>query len=404
VACFIAGQGPTPCPVDVTISFSVVNQRGIAQNADVYAARNGSQLASQWTDAYGRVTLTLEAGDVVHFSRSPLARATACVAPEGSSMQGVTYTVPSNPPSQVTITLPNATGPPYQPQLSPAERWVVGQINAMRAAKGLRRLEISATLADAADATAHDAAVLRRQAGAYPWPPRYCDAVAIDWGWPELTLNMPLAMLDAATSDPRAALAHWTDTSARGQATFSSQFTTVGIGDGGGAWAMFLSDCTQVPPGIVPRCRLTGDFGATTLHLPRVGTGGSPSAGKAAHASARALLAALSAKLEHSSARAWLRSALRLSFAAAGPGRAAVQISAAIVTGATRHSVVVARATVTVRRSGKAVVAVLLTKQGRARLVAAVHAHRALRIRAAVAFAGAGTGSVKGNASVKVRP
>lgn len=401
VQCFIAGQGSTPCPVDMTVSFSVANQRGIAQNLQVEVFRGGSPLTSQTTDAFGNVTLSVEAGDVVHFSRTLLARTSSCVSPEGTWMQGVTYTVPAGAPSQVRITVPNATGPAYQPQLSPAERWVVGQINDMRAAKGLSRLTISTTLTAVADATAHDAALIKGSAGSYPWPPRYCDAVTIDWGWPQLALNTGIAMLDASTTDPHAALAHWTDSSARGQQTFSSRFTAVGIGDGGGAWTMFLSDCSSPPAGVATRCGLTSDKGDSSIQLPTSGGGSPGAAGQPARATEQSLLNSLVLKLRHTSERAWLHTRVKLSFTAAAAGKAVVSI--AVLTTQKGHAkprtTLVAQLTAAVHK-GRTTLTLALTKRGRQLLGAARRAKRTLRLQAQVGF----TSTARAAKTVSMRP
>src|SRR5664279_5120200 len=138
LACMWAGSAASGALASSSVSFHVVNTGGIAQWSEVWV--NGNKSAQLTTDYNGNLSLAVNPGDVVSFSRD--ATDNACGgAPEG--MSGITYTVPSAPPSQATITLPVTTGPSYQPGLSPAERWVVGKINQERAAHGAGPLTIS---------------------------------------------------------------------------------------------------------------------------------------------------------------------------------------------------------------------------------------------------------------------
>jgi hypothetical protein len=234
-------------------TFHLINERGIAQYGAVVRASDGAFLA---TDGAGKVTATVSSGDLLRFTRDPQPPS-FCSPPEGA---GVAYTVPSPAAATATITLPNATGPSFHPELSSAERWVVGRINQLRTARGAPPLMISNTLDRAADASAHDAAGIKASSGRYPWPPAHCDVIAQDWGWPT---NTGVGAEDASTTSAAAALAHWTDSSVRGQLTFDPSNTAVGIGDGSGAWVMEIGSC---PPGPdVSRCELTSDTGDPNL-------------------------------------------------------------------------------------------------------------------------------------------
>lgn len=140
-----------------------------------------------------------------------------------------------------------------------------GELNSYRAAHGLPPLAISTRLSSAASAVAHDSAVRKANTGAYPFPPPFCDAIAQDYNWP----SPSIASLDASTTKPQAAYAHWTDSSARGQQTLSSRWNSVGIGDGDCAWIVIYGAC---PSGSATRCGMTTDLGDPHLYPNAVGT------------------------------------------------------------------------------------------------------------------------------------
>lgn len=265
--CFEVGHGDVPCPVRGDVKVHLLDRRGISQVAYVAVLHNHAQQSSP-VDANGDVTVNVQPGDTIIATRSLLQHSGPCMSPEGDIFHGVRYEVPPSPPASVTLTLPNATGPSFHPELSRAERGVVGRINQMRASRGLAPLHISTTLDRVADATAHDAALIEQTHGHYPWPPKYCDAVAIDWGWPQ-PYTPGVSGLDAPTTSPAAALAHWTDGSARAQQTFSKQWSAVGIGDGGGgAWILYLSSCDEARNPAAARCEMTSDAGDAAIRLP----------------------------------------------------------------------------------------------------------------------------------------
>lgn len=234
-------------PDSVLMAFHVVNQRGIGQ----YSQATIPGVGSAQSNGQGLVAVPVKPGEVVQFTRSTLTG--SCAPPEGP--YGVTYTVPTTAPQNVTITLPDATGPAFHPELSPAERWVIGKINQLRPASA--QLHISSTLTASADAVAHRLALIRASKGSYPFPPQYCSVLAQDWGWPRDNFGLE----DAATTSAQAALAHWTDSSARGQNTRNSQWTDVGIADGNGAWILELGTCPLSDATARPGCHTTTDTG-----------------------------------------------------------------------------------------------------------------------------------------------
>ena len=239
-----------------SLTLHVVNERGTPQFTAVQVDSNG------WrpSDPYGSATLDVAAGSVVSVTRDPFPPANY-PPPEGAA--GVSHTVTQDDLSagSLTLTVPNATGPAYQPALSDAERWVVGKLNQDRAAHGLAPMQISTTLTAAADAVAHDSAVKLAASGGYPFPPPYFTVIFQDWGWP----HNSAAGLDAPTTDPAKALAHWTDGSEREQLVLNPQITAIGIGDGGGSWVAQLGACPS--PGS-DRCGMTSDTGDPNIVLP----------------------------------------------------------------------------------------------------------------------------------------
>jgi hypothetical protein len=245
-------SGPPPPPTGPQTTFHLVNKRGTAQFGA--AVREGDN-STVTIDGSGTVTLSVQPGEVLRFTRDPEPPTSLCSPPEGNGI-GMHYTVPNPPAAQATIIVPNATGPSFHPELSSAESWVIGRINQLRAAHGASPLTISKTLDRAADASAHDAAQLKARTGRYPWPPAHCDVIAQDWGWPS---NSGIGAEDAPTTSAAAALAHWTDSSARGRTTLDPKNTAVGIGDGSGAWVMEIGSCPSGP--YASRCELTTNTG-----------------------------------------------------------------------------------------------------------------------------------------------
>jgi hypothetical protein len=383
-ACFELGQGAVPCPAQGSETFTVVNRRGILQEAVVsYAPAGASGYDQSLTSPGGTVTLTVEAGEVLRFSRSPHISG-SCSAPEGTWYQGVVYTVPANPPSQATITLDNTTtsDAPATPMLSSAERWVIGKINDMRQARSLSRLQVSTTLDRVAYATAADAAALKAANGSYPWPPKYCAAVGDDWGWPQLSLDTRgFGGNDAATTSPAAALAHWTDSSARGKLTFSSGATAIGIGDGGTAWTMFVSDCSNVAVAVAARCQMTSDTGDSSIQLPP-STGGSGSGGTPTSpaAAAQSLAGRLATALTGLTAGGLLKAGgVTVTFTSGGKGHASVGCVAPVH----RRRVTFAKG---VAPTWKVTVRLRVTPAGRLLLKTAEHSHRTLHASCTATF------------------
>jgi hypothetical protein len=204
------------------------------------------------TDGFGAAEIAVVPGDVVRVTRT-IGGPAAYPPPEGYG--GQAYTVPDPAPSDVAITLPH-TGPIYQPQLSDAERWVIGKANEKRAAKGVPPLRVSTSLSAAADSMARQSVIEDR------WPPSFLTAYQQDFGWPA----GGGAALDNPGSSPRKAIAHWTDGSVREQALVRADYDAIGVGEGGGWFIAQLSAC---PPGpAASRCGMTDDTGDPTIALP----------------------------------------------------------------------------------------------------------------------------------------
>ena len=251
-----------PAPASATV-FKLRNERDIAQAA-IFRVNGGPQ---QPTSPYGETAdVSLAPGDTVTFTRTY----GSCPAPEGD---GLAYVVPDPAPPSVTLTLPVTTGPSYRLELNDAERWIVGQINARRASRGLAPVVVSGSLNRAADAVARDSALRAASGGGtYPFPPPHCGAIPIDWGFPTFTF----ASVDAPGTDARAAFAHWSDGSARETIATLGDWNAVGVGDGDGAFIAYFARCQ---PSFETRCELTGDTGDPNIVLPASPTppgGGAP--------------------------------------------------------------------------------------------------------------------------------
>ncbi len=234
--------------------FQVVNDRGIAQYS--YWNLNGAQY---WyaTDGFGVKEIAVAPGDVVRFTRT-VNGPSSYPPPEGYA--GQSYTVPDPVPSEVTITLPH-TGPIYHPELSDAERWVIGKANERRAERGVAPLRVSTVLTAAADSMARQSVIENR------WPPSFLTAYQQDFGWP----SGSGAALDAGGSSPTNAIGHWTDGSVREDALVRATFDAIGVAEGGGWWIAQLSTC---PSAAAARCGMTNDTGDPTIVLPPEGGGG----------------------------------------------------------------------------------------------------------------------------------
>lgn len=249
-----------------SITFQVEDVRGTPQWSEVQVPGQ-PEFAGTTTDGFGSITRTLTVGDHIRFTRSsnpPPSRP----PPEDPYVE---YTVPSSPPANVTITLPNTTGPSYLPELSDAERWVLGNVNADRVAHGVPALHVSQTLNRTADAEARDDHNQRAATGSYTFPAPYFTVTRIDWGWP--TGDSDLTVVDAPSGDPAAVLAHWNGTEgseeslALAHALRSGAYNAIGIGDGGGVWILHLDACPMADPA-ASRCELTADTGDPNIVLP----------------------------------------------------------------------------------------------------------------------------------------
>src|SRR4051794_27417232 len=244
-----------------SLTLNVVNERGTPQ----FTAFKVDPGGWRQSDPYGSAALDVSLGSVVSVTRDPFPPA-GYDPPEGAAGVSHTVTQADLDAHTLTLTVPNATGPAYQPALSDGERWVVGKLNQDRTAHGLAPLQISTALTAAADAIAHDSALKLAANGSYPFPPPYFSVIFQDWGWP----HNSAAGLDAPGTDPAHALAHWTDGSVREQTLLTASFTAIGIGDGGGAWVAQLGAC---PAQGSDRCQMTSDAGDANIVLP-ASTGG----------------------------------------------------------------------------------------------------------------------------------
>jgi Tol biopolymer transport system component len=249
-----------------TVTFHVVDGRGIPQWSEVQLPSETS-FNGVTTDGFGSFTMSLSAGDIVRFNRSPHAPSSH-PPPEDPFFA---YTVPNPPATNVTITVPNTTGPSYLPGLSDAERWVLGKVNADRVAHGVPALHVSQTLDRVADAEARDAHNQRASTGGYTFPAPAYTTTRIDWGWP--TGNSVLTVVDAPTGDPNLVRAHWDGTEGSAEsaglahAIRANVYNAIGLADGGGVWILHLDACPTSDPA-ASRCEITADTGDPNIVLP----------------------------------------------------------------------------------------------------------------------------------------
>jgi uncharacterized membrane protein YgcG len=262
------GLAAAPGAGAATTTYHVVNQRGIGQP---FAEANGEN-----TDYDGYVTLTVNAGDYVDFTRY---RGPFCGGvPEGAV--GYEHVVPNPVPATETITLPNTTGDAFNPTNNDNERWLVGKVNELRAQNGKPPVVISTTLNQAASAMAHDWVTVHHQ-----FPPPWCFNIPPDWGFPDQHGH---ATLDAAYATyPQAAFAHWIDTSdtpARRDALLGD-FDTIGMGEAiagsEGQYNAILAKCPLVTGTPAVQCGRTADQGDPNLPIapPPAGGGGAGTGG-----------------------------------------------------------------------------------------------------------------------------
>jgi Tol biopolymer transport system component len=249
-----------------SVTFHVVNGRGTPQWSEVRLPTQADFEGSN-TDGFGSITTTLAAGDIVRFNRGPFSPPSH-EPPESPYFE---YTVPNPPVANVTITLPNTTGPSYLPGLSDAERWLVGNVNADRVAHGVPALHVSETLNRTADAEARDAYNQRLATGNYAFPSAFYTVTRIDWGWP--TGNSDLTVVDAPYADPNQVRKHWDGTEGTPEsaglahALRAPGYNAIGIGDGNGVWILHLDACPTSDPA-ASRCELTADTGDPSIVLP----------------------------------------------------------------------------------------------------------------------------------------
>ncbi len=229
----------------------VVNERGIPQRA---MWSNDGSTPRFMTDVDGWIK-GVEPGKTLRVTRSTSTQ--PCYrnpggAPEGAA--GVEFPVTE---AGGTITLPNATGPSYKPDLNEAERWIVGKINERRAQQGKPPVRVSAVLGRVADAVAR-----RQFVDSLSFPPPFCPVVVIDWGFPG---TGGYSSVDANGADPRKAWEHWSDGSIRETSATLGDWNAVGVGDGDGAWTAYFANC---PEGLDARCEMTADQGDPNIVLP----------------------------------------------------------------------------------------------------------------------------------------
>ena len=246
-------------PVVHAADVRVVNERGIPQAA---LWTDDDQPPRFMTDVDGWIK-DVEPGRTLRVTRST--DTNPCYknpggAPEGAA--GVQHTVTDA--GGQTITLPNATGPSYQPESNDAERWIVGKINERRAQQGKPAVRISAVLNRVADAVAR-----KQFVESLSFPPPFCPVVVVDWGFPARGYSS----VDANGTDPRKAWAHWSDGSIREQSATLGDWNAVGVGDGGGAWTAYFANC---PADMEARCEMSADQGDPSLQPPTPGSDPTP--------------------------------------------------------------------------------------------------------------------------------
>jgi hypothetical protein len=260
------GVWPAGASASTDVTFHVVNQRGTPQYA--YARVNDQTWYDATPTSGGDVTLSVAAGDQVRFTRNthldnPFAQPVAA-PPEGTD--GQLYTVPSPPQPTVTVTLPNVQDD-YHPELSDPERWIVGKLNADRAALGRQPLKLSTTLSEAASAMARDEAVNAR----FPDPQLW--VIDQDWGWPGDPYHTGYVAADAPYANPARVLPHWDGTANDGEsgqiwsALSDPGLSAVGIADGGGAWIIdAMYGCPDLARAAA--CGIGSDTGDPNVYAP----------------------------------------------------------------------------------------------------------------------------------------
>lgn len=252
-----------------SVTFHVVAHTDVPQYAYVKTPSDASWSEAQATDGGGDITLSVNPGDVLKFSRNNHVGSppSSIAPPEGAD--GLAYTVPPSPTSNVPITLPDVHEA-YHPELSDAERWIVGKLNADRVALSRNPLAISTTLNSAADVMARDEAVNSR----FPDPQFW--VTNQEFGWPGDPFNLfsgGYVIADAPMINPAKVLAHWDGSAADGEspqiwsALSDPDLEYVGIGDGDGAWIIEgMFSCPDAAHQAA--CGITADDGDPTVYTP----------------------------------------------------------------------------------------------------------------------------------------
>jgi uncharacterized protein YkwD len=243
------------------LTLQVVNGRGVGQASIVErssAACGGGVCERRATSGHGGLVLDVAPGDRIAVSRGQ-------GAPEGA---GVAYTVPAVVPiGAVAVTLP-ALPQASSPALDATEGWLLGRVNAERAALGRGALGQSGSLNRAADAYARYLlanGLFDHFALASP------GVRAVDQGWPRPG-GAGVGEVLALAPSRETALGAWRGSPPHWDLLMKPDATVVGTARAGDRWVMMPSTCA--PTDAPERCEI-GAGGSLTAPSPGAGGPGS---------------------------------------------------------------------------------------------------------------------------------
>jgi hypothetical protein len=253
------------------IHFTVVGPTGIPQFAYFLVEPSGHRpKARDWhlrtnphTDPVGHAEADVRPGQTIYFNATGMVGLSwggvaHLLSPEG--VTGKPFHVTASTPSNVRIVLPSPARP-YHPELSKAERYVLGQLNRKRERFHAPPLKVSTILDKVASVAARDEAVNGR------WPDPYFFSLAPAFGWPGDLTESGVTLIDAPLSRPDQVLAHW-DGAYSGESTglwneIRAPYNKyVGIADGGGAWNIVLVTSCPATVNSGHTCGLTNITGS----------------------------------------------------------------------------------------------------------------------------------------------